>query len=801
MEERQGATDAGRRYRMTPYQHALALAARGFHVFPLIEGAKLPLIEDFPNRATRDPATLAQWWNADMGETFTLPYNVGIYTGRYGDDPDVSLCVIDVDNKNDKRGSDTILRMELEGFDFPATYTQDTPTGGHHIVYVTRTPVRNMVDRDGKGSIGRGLDIRGVGGFIVAAGSATEKGAYTGNALPVVDAPQALIERILSSGGAPIERQEPSAEMLAGLDPERVMERAIDYLRNRAPEAIEGSGGDATTFKVAAQLKDIGVPQTDATGLMLEHWFDGCGWSLSDLEVKVANAYRYGKTAPGAAAPEMQFQPLTGGDSAQRLLEGADVADGGYENHPLNRLNTEFAFVLIGGSHSILWETTDAEGKTETRLLNEDAFHKMHSGVAFPLSKKKKGKKGEPDETVIEHVSLTKFWMDAPGRDTPPSVDLGEHPFWRRSYKGIYFMPGRPCPAGWYNGWRGFVCTPHEDGDPISAEAQWAFDAWKEHLLLNVCRNDADVNRWQTGWFAHMIQRPWEKPLVAPVYKGRKGTGKNSCVERVADLLGAHAMVTHERRYLTSQFNGHMQSLLLLVLDEAVWAGDKEGEGKLKGVITGAHHAIELKGKEIFRVPNFTRVSIIGNEDWLVPATEDERRFAVHGMAEGRMKDKPFFERMRIGMQQHGGDRLLLRYLLDFDLSTVDVNEAPITEALLEQKTESLEPLAQWWYDSLQQGELIGGAFAGAWPEEVGGQTLIDTVGRHFRSRNIRTRMPTDTSIGRAIKKFSPSTTHGRKGRNADGKQPYVYRLAPLLKAREDWENFIGHTVTWSCDV
>ena len=56
-----------------------------FHVFPLIEQQKLPLIEDFPHRATRDDATLAQWWNADMGDMFMHAYNVGISTSRYGD--------------------------------------------------------------------------------------------------------------------------------------------------------------------------------------------------------------------------------------------------------------------------------------------------------------------------------------------------------------------------------------------------------------------------------------------------------------------------------------------------------------------------------------------------------------------------------------------------------------------------------------------------------------------------------------------------------------------------------------------
>lgn len=775
---------------MTLYQHAQRHAAQAFHVFPLIEQQKLPLIEDFPNRASRDEVTLAQWWNADMGAAFTQTYNVGISTSRYGDDPAVSLCVIDVDNKNEKRGSESVLMLEFEGIEFPATYTQDTPTGGQHLVYWTRTPVRNLVDRDGKGSIGRGLDIRGVGGFIVGSGSVTEKGAYTDNGLPVVEAPAALIERILQSGGAPIERSA-STEMPEGLDAERVIERAIDYLRHAAPESIKGNGGDATAYKVAAHLKDLGVPEADALDLLMDHWFDGSGWSPERLEVKIANAYRYGKQAPGASAPESQFTPV----AVQNPTAEGEAPEDPNGEHPVNRLNQEFAFVLIGGNHAILWETSDAEDRAEVRLLSEDAFHKMHSGATFPVRKTKKGKKGERDSESTEYVSITKMWMDSPGRDTPPPAD--KSPFWRRSYKGIWFMPEQPCPPGWYNAWRGFSCEPLPKGETPKEGWVWALDAWKAHLLNNICNGSEPLARWLTGWLAHMIQKPWEKPLVAVVFKGQKGTGKNSVIERVAALLGPHAMVTHERRYITSQFNGHMESLVLLVLDEALWAGDKEGEGKLKGLITGARHAIERKGKEIYHVRNLLRLAVIGNEDWLVPASHDERRWAAFEVGLGNVKDKPFFERMRKEMEA-GGYSLLLRYLLDYDLTGIDINEAPVTAALLDQKLESLDPAAHWWFECLQQGQFVGGDFSGNWPEEVPVETMQAAVRRHFQNHNVRIRVPSATSIGRLLNKCCPSVKHGRKGRDVNGKQPYVYRLPPMEMAREQWSEYIGQDVEWS---
>ena len=82
-------------------------------------------------------------------------------------------------------------------------------------------------------------------------------------------------------------------------------------------------------------------------------------------------------------------------------------------------------------------------------------------------------------------------------------------------------------------------------------------------------------------------------------------------------------------RYVTGQFNAHMASCLLLQADEAVWAGDKAAEGRLKGLITAPMQQIEAKGIDPVRLDNYVRLLMTSNEEWVVPAGKDERRFAV----------------------------------------------------------------------------------------------------------------------------------------------------------------------------
>jgi hypothetical protein len=340
----------------------------------------------------------------------------------------------------------------------------------------------------------------------------------------------------------------------------------------------------------------------------------------------------------------------------------------------------------------------------------------------------------------------------------------------RRTNDGLVFLPEQVAPPRFYNLWRGFAYTPA----PVARHP--ALDAFLDHAKANLCGGDDALCRWLLAYCAHLIQRPWEKPLVALVFRGAKGTGKNAFIERVGALLGGHFLLTSNRRYLLGNFNGHLENCLLFALDEAFWSGDKQAEGALKDLITGREHVIEHKGKEPYAVANKTRVVIIGNEDWLVPASHDERRFAVFTVGDGRKQDRQFFQDMRVGMEE-GGYPHLLRYLLDFDLSGIDLNAAPATRGLAEQKHHTLDPFHQWWFDCLEEGALIGSE-SSAWPLEQNCERFRAAFRRYVKERNIRSRVPEDRAIGRLLKACAPSVLKKRATRTEDG-QPYVYVIPP----------------------
>jgi putative DNA primase/helicase len=142
--------------------YALAYAARGWRVFPLRPGSKLPALKGWPDRATTDEDQIRRWFTGTK-------HGIGIATG-----PGSGLLVIDVDMKEGRRGDLSLDALQDDLGELPASAVQITPTGGQHRLYAY--PAGRSI-RNGAG-IRDGIDTRGAGGFIVAAPTAVQAGEY-----------------------------------------------------------------------------------------------------------------------------------------------------------------------------------------------------------------------------------------------------------------------------------------------------------------------------------------------------------------------------------------------------------------------------------------------------------------------------------------------------------------------------------------------------------------------------------------------------------------------------------------------
>ena len=259
----------------------------------------------------------------------------------------------------------------------------------------------------------------------------------------------------------------------------------------------------------------------------------------------------------------------------------------------------------------------------------------------------------------------------------------------RRQYKGIVFAPGQEVP-GYFNLDSGFAVRP-ERGN---------CSRFLEHVQNNICRGDEALNDYLCAWMADCVQNRSRRPGVSVVLQGRQGTGKGVFCSQFGALFGRHFIQISQAGHLTGNFNSHLKDKLIVSADEAFWAGDKKAEGVLKSLITEDTIQIEMKGKDVITFRNHIRLIVSSNNNWVIPAGNEERRFFVLDVSEALMQDRTYFASI-IAEMNSGGREALLQYLLDYDLSATDVGSPPKTAALMDQKRHSSSALQRWWYERL----------------------------------------------------------------------------------------------------
>lgn len=373
---------------------------------------------------------------------------------------------------------------------------------------------------------------------------------------------------------------------------------------------------------------------------------------------------------------------------------------------------------------------------------------------------------------------VSKIWMQDPKR---------------RKYTRIVLDPTEES-RGAYNIWRGFSHAPSEKG---------SCDLFLDHLHDNVCDGDKTHYRWLVGWMAHLIQRPWEKPGTAVVLKGKPGVGKSSVGEHLGALIARHYVTVSTPRGLMGQFNAHLGAAILVQVEEGFWAGDKAAENSLKHLVTGPTFQLEKKGVDVIELQSFHRYLITSNERWTVPARHDERRYAIFNVNDRRKQDQKYFAAIAAEMKA-GGYSALMRHLLDFDLSRVDVRAIPNTEALAVEKITGLRGIHAWWHEVLAAGEPPCLQWSRSdEPKDWRAESIS------FRADDLRTSLElwmrakrhhgdilTAEAFGRELRDMCPSAERfqQREKRN----RVWLYGVPTLTTCRAEFAEWLNSEVDWS---
>jgi len=484
--------------------------------------------------------------------------------------------------------------------------------------------------------------------------------------------------------------------------------------------------------------------------------------------------------------PEMIYAVITGpNEIASSVLEKKN-----YESYALRQieraqeeavdpalrqLNEKHAVIAdIGGKCRIISEVWDAAMKRFR--ISKQSFEDFRNRYRHIKVQIGTNEKGQPIEKPAGA-----FWIDHPQR---------------RQYETITFAPGQEVKDA-YNLWKGFAC------DAIPGKNHLPF---LEHTLNVVCSGNKAYYDYLVGWMAYTVQHMDGPGEVAVVMRGKRGTGKSFFAKEFGALVGRHFLQISNSKHLVGSFNAHLRDTVILFGDEAFFAGDKRHESVLKTLVTEEHLIVEGKGVDAEAAPNYVHILLASNDDWVVPAGLDERRFFVLEVSAGKKRDFDYFRHLRETLDQ-GGRENLLSYLLTYDLSTFEIRNVPQTEALQEQKILSMSPETQWMFDKLWDGRILRNETT--WRGKVIKDHLYDDYINEMRDQGRNFRM-NRTSFWKFLSRSMPDGGLTSKQEvvtvpftNEHGfeveikKRMYVCYFPDLYEIREFWDKNMGGPFPW----
>jgi len=435
--------------------------------------------------------------------------------------------------------------------------------------------------------------------------------------------------------------------------------------------------------------------------------------------------------------------------------------------HPrLLELNEQHAVVEDhGGKCRIISEVEEGvAGRTRLSFQTAEDFklRYMNQKMEIPAA-----------EGGTTQVQLGNWWLSHPSR---------------RQYRTIVFAPEVEV-AGSYNLWKGFA-YPSKPGN---------CELLLSHIKQNVCCGNVTHYDYLMGWMASAVQNPASPGHSAVVMRGAQGTGKSFVAKAFGSLFGRHFLQVADPKHLVGAFNAHLRDCVVLFGDEAFYAGDKKHESVLKMLVTEETITIEAKGVDAKAHPNYVHLMMASNDDWVVPAGAQERRFFVLDVSTEHQQDNAYFAAIQSQLNT-GGYEAFLYLLRTLDLKSFNVRSIPQTRGLQEQKVLSYTAERDWWYAKLCSAEILPGH---GWPEYTFVTELSEDYANHVRLFNPTAR-GSATRLGMFISKCFPPGTEYREQlwgvhviNNERVNRPSIYRLPTIQTCRKIWDDNFGGPFQW----
>ena len=277
-----------------------------------------------------------------------------------------------------------------------------------------------------------------------------------------------------------------------------------------------------------------------------------------------------------------------------------------------------------------------------------------------------------------------------------------------------------------FNQWRGYPPTvaakfkewseAMSDMDAAEAKAfrkqirRENIPAFCWHLHKVICSNDAELSNYVWRWICYMFQKPAENPEAVLVLNGPRGLGKTTFAQYISSVFGKwHHYTVEDPSQLFTRFNDFLMNVVFLTIEELAGADMQKHIGKFQALVTSTDMRVEMKNGPTMRVPNMLHTLIISNNEFIVPAGRDARRFQCiacgEGIAPGQL-DRDYYDALHAERMSELAPAALYFCAMTEDLEDWHPREIVQTELLWLQKYNAMPSVHRWWYGVLKRGDI-----------------------------------------------------------------------------------------------
>ena len=199
------------------------------------------------------------------------------------------------------------------------------------------------------------------------------------------------------------------------------------------------------------------------------------------------------------------------------------------------------------------------------------------------------------------------------------------------------FMPRHDGDVGdRLNLWRGFGVKAIK---PAGKNAGDGCAKFLDFMLNVICSGNKMHFDYLLKREAFILQKRTRSEVALGLQTERRAAARASMSRPWLGCIGNHAMQIGNADHIIGKFNPHLETLLRVTADEALFVGDPEHRNALFGLITEPTLTIEPKGCGVYTADSYLNVTILSNSEHFVPVSNTARRFFIPTVSAARRGD------------------------------------------------------------------------------------------------------------------------------------------------------------------